>query len=71
MPPYRDEKLNTWYCQFYYTDWQGNKKKKKKRGFKSKKEAVDWERNFILSANANMDMTLEFYWYGSTYYRIQ
>lgn len=51
-------KKNTWYCQFYYEDWQGNKKKKQKRGFKTKKEALEWERNYKLSANANMDMTM-------------
>ena len=58
MPAYKDEKHNTWYCQFYYEDWQGNKKKKQKRGFKTKKEALEWENNYKLSANANMDMTL-------------
>jgi len=58
MPAYKDEKKNTWYCQFYYEDWQGNKKKKQKRGFKTKKEALEWERNYKLSANANMDMTM-------------
>jgi len=58
MPAYKDEKQNSWYCQFYYQDWQGNKKKKQKRGFKTKKQALDWERDFKLSANANMDMTM-------------
>lgn len=58
MPAYKDERRGTWYCQFYYEDWQGVKKKKQKRGFKTKKEALEWESNFKLSANANMDMTL-------------
>lgn len=58
MPAYKDEKRNTWYCLFYYENWQGVKKKKQKRGFKTKKEALEWESNFKLSANANMDMTL-------------
>ena len=58
MPAYKDEKRNTWYSLFYYEDWQGVKRKKQKRGFKTKKEALDWERNFKLSANANMNMTL-------------
>jgi len=58
MPAYKDEQRGTWYCQFYYEDWQGVKKKKQKRGFKTKKEALEWESNFKLSANANMDMTL-------------
>lgn len=59
MPAYKDEQRNTWYCQFYYEDWKGNKKKKQKRGFKTKREALEWEHNYKLSANANMDMTLE------------
>lgn len=58
MPAYKDEKQNTWYCQFYYEDWQGDKKKKKKRSFKTKKEAQEWENSYKLSANANMDMKL-------------
>lgn len=58
MPAYKDKQRGTWYCQFYYEDWQGVKKKKQKRGFKTKKEALEWENNFKLSANANMDMTL-------------
>lgn len=58
MPAYKDEKQNTWYCLFYYRDWQGNKKKKQKRGFRTKKEALEWENNYKLMANANMDMTM-------------
>ena len=58
MPAYKDDKQNSWYCQFYYEDWQGNKKKKKKRGFKTKKEAQEWENSFKVSTNADMDMTL-------------
>ena len=58
MPAYKDEKHNTLYCLFYYQDWQGNRKKKQKRGFKTKKEALEWENNYKLSANADMDMTL-------------
>jgi integrase len=58
MPAYKDEKRGSWYCLFYYEDWQGIKKKKQKRGFKTKKDALEWERSFKLSANADMDMTL-------------
>ena len=58
MPAYKDEQRGTWYCLFYYEDWQGNKKKKQKRGFKTKREALEWENNYKMSANANMDMTL-------------
>ncbi len=59
MPAYKDEKKNTWYCLFYYENWKGERKKKCKRGFKTKKEALEWEANFKLAANANMDMTME------------
>ena len=44
MPATRDGK--TWRCQFYYEDWQGVRHKKNKRGFKTKAEAEEWERNF-------------------------
>lgn len=35
-----------WRCQFYYKDWQGERKKKNKRGFRTKNEAEQWERDF-------------------------
>lgn len=57
MPAYKDETNNTWYCQFYYTDWKGNKKKKLKRGFQTKKQAKVWEVEFQKGASADMDMT--------------
>ena len=31
MPTYKDEQRGSWYCCFYYTDWQGKKQKKLKR----------------------------------------
>lgn len=45
MAAYKDTERNTWYVAFYYRDWQGNNKKKKKRGFKTKREALDWEKH--------------------------
>ena len=30
MPTYYDENTKTWYCKFYYTDYTGTKKQKKK-----------------------------------------
>ena len=41
---------------FYYRDWQGNNKKKKKRGFKTKREALDWEKTFRQKQEASLDM---------------
>ncbi len=56
MPTYKDEKTGTWYCKFYYTDWQGNKKQKLKRGFKLQREAKDWERQFLEQFAKNPDI---------------
>ena len=58
MPVYKDEERNTWYCSFYYTDWQGNRKIKKKRGFSRKKDGQDYEREFLLKEQSSCDMSL-------------
>lgn len=58
MPVYKDEKRNTWFCKFNFTDWQGNKKTKLKRGFATKKEALAWEREYLQVQQADMDMEL-------------
>ena len=47
MPAYRNSKRLTWYCSFYFTDWQGKRRKKKKEGFKTRHEALAWERKFL------------------------
>ena len=43
MPAYKDEKTGLWYCKFVYTDWNGEKKQKKKKGFKFQKDAKAFE----------------------------
>lgn len=47
MPVYKD-KNGTWYVMTRCDDWQGQRKQKCKRGFKTKREAQDWERRFLL-----------------------
>ena len=47
MAAYKDEKTGTYYVKFYYTDWNGKKKQKLKRGFTRKKDAQSWERLFL------------------------
>lgn len=60
MPAYRDESGNkTWFSQFTYTNWQGKKINKKKRGFKTKKEALEWEKNFLSEQSGDLNMTFE------------
>ena len=56
MAAYKDTERNTWYVAFYYRDWQGNNKKKKKRGFKTKREALEWEQSFRQKQAASLDM---------------
>lgn len=56
MPAYKDERYNTWFTAFYYTDWQGKRVKKMKRGFVTKKEAQEWERVFLQQQTQDLDM---------------
>lgn len=56
MPAYKDEGRGTWYASFYYTDWTGRRRLKKKRGFKLKKDAQEWEREFLARAAMSSDM---------------
>lgn len=59
MPAYKDFKQGTWYAAFYYENWKGIKQKKLKRGFATKKEALAWEREFLLQKAADLTMTFE------------
>lgn len=58
MSAYRDTKQGTWYVSFRYTDWTGTRKQKMKRGFATKKAALNYEIEFIRKASADMDMEL-------------
>lgn len=59
MPAYKDEKTGKWFTKFYYTNWQGIKKQKWKRGFATKKEALGFERDFLEQQSTNPDMTFQ------------
>lgn len=59
MSVYKNEKNGTWYVMTRYTDWKGERKQKCQRGFTTKKEAQEWERQFLLQKKADIDMTLE------------
>ena len=59
MPVYYDEKTKTWFCKFYYTDYTGVRKQKKKRGFKLQREAKEWERAFLEKQQGTPDMTFQ------------
>ena len=55
MSVYKD-KNGTWYVMTRCDDWQGQRKQKCKRGFKTKREAQDWERRFLLQQGGDLDM---------------
>lgn len=50
---------NKWYCSFRYVNLDGETKQKKKEGFNTKKEADEWERNFLNDINFNPEMTFQ------------
>lgn len=43
MPVYKDKTRNTWLATFSFYDNRGVRKSFKKRGFKTKREALEWE----------------------------
>ena len=47
MPTYKDENTGKWYCKFYYTDYSGTRKQKKKKGFALQRDAKKWESDFL------------------------
>ena len=57
MAAYKDDKKGTWYVSFYYRNWKGENIRKLKRGFPTKREALEWEREFLQQQAADMDMT--------------
>ena len=48
MSVYRDGKRGTWMVSVYYRDYENTIHRKTKRGFQTKREALEWERNFVL-----------------------
>lgn len=58
MPIYKQDN-GTWYVMVRYTDWTGKNKQKCQRGFTTKRDAQEWERQFQLQKHADIDMTME------------
>ena len=59
MAAFKNKDNGTWYVQFRYTDWRGERQQKLKRGFPTKKAALAWEREFLMKKQADLNMTLE------------
>ena len=59
MAAYKDEARGTWYVSFHYNDWTGKNKRKLKRGFRTRKEALEYEQKFLLQQATNLNMRFE------------
>ena len=59
MAAFKNRDNGTWYVQFRYTDWKGDRQQKLKRGFATKKEAQAWEREFLMEKQADINMSFE------------
>lgn len=59
MAAFKDKKNGSWYVQFRYVDWKGERQQKLKRGFATKHEALDWEREFLMQKRCDPNMTFE------------
>ena len=47
MPAYHDNNRDTWYCKFYFRDYDGERHQKWKRGFATREDALAYEKNFL------------------------
>lgn len=59
MPVYKDNERNTWYASFSVSDWTGANKRIVKRGFKTKKDAQEFEKNTTLREKSSIDVTFK------------
>lgn len=59
MGVYKDKKTKTWYVSKRYTDWTGRQKRLFKRGFKSKKQAVEYEQSFLTKNDGALTMLFD------------
>lgn len=57
MPVYKVEKTNTWRVVYRYTDWTGARHQTQKRGFRTRREAVAWERERLCLHDGSLHMT--------------
>lgn len=59
MPAYKNKESGSWYVVTQYTDWTGERKQKCKRGFKTRREALEWEQKFQQQSAGDLDMSFE------------
>lgn len=56
MGAFKNKDNGTWIVQFRYVDWRGENKQVFKRGFATKKEAQEYEREFRMQKSADVTM---------------
>ena len=63
MPVYKHEKNNTWYVRVYVKTLSKDGRKvstqKLKRGFKTRKEAKQWESQILASTEVTMNILVQ------------
>ena len=59
MPAYKNKDNGSWYVVTQYTDWTGERKPKCKRGFATRREALEWEQKFQQQSAGDLDMSFE------------
>ena len=59
MPVYKDKERGTWYASFYYENWKGERLKKLRRGFSTKKEAEAFIVQFKQEQAKDLEMNFE------------
>lgn len=58
MAAFKNKDNGTWYVQFRYTDWKGERQQKLKRGFATKREALEWDRQKLSTSGNCYFMTM-------------
>ena len=59
MAAFKNKDNGTWYVQFRYTDWKGERQQKLKRGFATNREELEWEREFLKEKQTDVNMNFE------------
>lgn len=57
MSVHKDKKTGKWLVSCRYNNWDGTRKQKLKRGFETKKDAQNWEREFLMAKSSQLGMT--------------
>ncbi len=59
MSVYKNENTGKWYTIFRYKDWSGKTIQKKKSGFNLRREALEYERDFLERQAGSSDMKFQ------------